>query len=92
MGIIPKPMTKAELASESNFPQVHKAAIERAIDNCTRDEPEDKQWPDYYRGDQVETMRGLEISEGDELADDEYDNECVWFMAGWKARDRLKGN
>jgi len=88
MAIIPKPMTKEELASNSEIPQVHIAAIERAIDNFTLDEPEDKQWPNYYRGSQVDTLSGLELSEDDEVADDEYEDECVWFMAGWKARDQ----
>lgn len=88
MGILSKPMTKEELASNSEIPQVHKAAIERAIDNFTLDEPEDKQWPDYYRGAQVDTLSGLELSEEDEVADDEYEDECVWFMTGWKARDQ----
>lgn len=88
MAIIPKPMTKEELASNSEIPEVHKAAIERAIDNWSLDEPEDKQWPDYYRGNQVEVLNGLELSEADEVADDEYDDECVWFEAGWKARDQ----
>ncbi|KKM68159.1 hypothetical protein LCGC14_1463750 [marine sediment metagenome] len=90
MTLIPKPMTKEELASDTEIPQAHKAAIERAIYNWSLDEPEDKQWPDYYRGDQVEALRGFVLSEDDEVADDEYDDECVWFGAGWKARDRLK--
>ena len=90
MTVIAKPMTKEELASNSDIPQVHKAAIERAIENWTLDEPE--QWPDYYRGEQVETLLGLVLSEDDKVDDDEYDDECVWFMTGWKAKDRLNSS
>lgn len=84
-----KPMTKEELASNIGIPQKYKDAIERAIGNWTLAEPEDKQWPDYYRGHQVEVLLDFELSEDDEVADDEYDTECVWFLTGWKARDQL---
>ena len=91
MAIIPKPMTKEELADNGEIPQIHKAAIERAIENWSLDEPEDEQWPDYYRGEQVQTLLELVLSQDDEVDDYQYDRECVWFMAGWKARERLSG-
>ena len=83
-----KPMTKDELAAMPGFPQVHKDALEKAIWNgVLTDDPEDKEWPDYFRAEEVECQLGCLISEDDELEDGEYETECIWFSCGWKARN-----
>jgi len=85
MATMSKPVAKEGLASNSEIPQVYKAAIERAIDEWHLDGPEDKQWPDYFRGELVDMLNEWELSEDDPVADDEYDEACIWFQAGWKA-------
>lgn len=83
--IIPKPITKEELEKLANFPKVHKEAIESAIGEFVLDDPEDKIWPDYFRGEMVNVQQGMEISEDDELERGTYETECVWFQSGWMA-------
>lgn len=82
----PKPMTEQELKNLTNFPEVHKKAIEHAIWESTGpDDPEDKVWPDYFRAEEVACQLGCKISEDDKLAENEYEGDCVWFQSGWKA-------
>lgn len=84
-----KPMTREELEARTDIPEVHKKAIEHAIwESVDPDDPEDKVWPDYFRAEEVECQLGCQISEEDELDDDEYENDCVWFVVGWKAREK----
>ncbi|MBA7602298.1 hypothetical protein ES703_09386 [subsurface metagenome] len=86
-----KPMTKEELERRTDIPEVHKKAIEHAIwEGVDPDDPEDKVWPDYFRADEVECQLGCQISEDDELEDDEYETECIWFQVGWKARENME--
>lgn len=89
MARVAKPLTKEELAALPDLPQAYKDAIECSLLNWSDpDDPEDKVWPDYFRGEVVESLRGCAISDDDELVDDEYDTKCVWFQCGWKARER----
>ena len=88
-----KPMTEEELAAKDDIPQVHKDAIEQSIRNWSLpDDPEDKEWPDYFRAAEVQCQLGCEIGEDDELEDGEYDTDCVWFAAGWKARGNTESS
>lgn len=83
--VIPKPITKEGLASLKGFPELHKKAIESAIGQYMGDDPEDKIWPDYFRGEMVECQSAMVISEDDKLGDGEYETEAVWFLSGWMA-------
>ena len=77
------PMTKED--------EVHKKAIEHAIwEGVDPDDPEDKVWPDYFRANEVRCQLGCELHDDDELDDHEYVTDCVWFQAGWKARENMK--
>ena len=86
-----KPMTKEELELRRAVPEVYKKAIEHSIwESAFPEELEDKVWPDYFRADEVETLLGCELHEEDELDEDEFVTECMWFGAGWKAREQAK--
>ncbi|MBA7468392.1 hypothetical protein ES707_03640 [subsurface metagenome] len=86
-----KPMTREELEARTDIPEVHKKAIEHAIwEGVDPDDPEDKVWPDYFRAAEVECQLGCQLSDDDELEDDEYETDCVWFAAGWKAREKAQ--
>ena len=86
-----KPMTKEELEKRTDIPEVHKKAIEHAIwEGVDPEDPEDKVWPDYFRAEEVECQLGCELHDDDELDDDEYVTDAVWFEVGWKAREKMK--
>ena len=51
--------------------------------------PLDKVWPDYFRASEVRCQLGCELNEDDELDAQEYVTDCVWFAAGWKARENM---
>ena len=85
-----KPMTKEELERRTDIPQVHKKAIEHAIwESVDSEDPEDKVWPDYFRADEVECQLGCELHDDDELKNNEYVSDCMWFASGWKARENM---
>ena len=85
------PMTKEELEKRTDIPEVYKKAIEHAIWEWSNpNDPEDEVWPDYFRADEVECLLGGELQDDDKLVSDEYETDCVWFEAGWKARENMK--
>ena len=83
--IIPKPMTKDELATSEEITRNHVEAIEKAIGEFVLDEPEDKVWPDYFRGNIFEVLSNVILDPDEKVKDSEYETECVWFQAGWMA-------
>ena len=82
-------MTKEQLAN-ANIPENHKQAIEEAIRQGTNpNEPEDLNWPDYFRGEMAETLSACAWTkeEAEETLDPlEYQTECNLFSAGWMAK------
>lgn len=82
-----KPMTKEELEVQRGIPAVYKKAIEHAIfEMSIPDEPEDAEWPDYFRGNVVDMELRCALPENAELDDHFYVTEAGWFQAGWKAK------
>ncbi len=82
-----KPMTKEDLEVQRGIPTAYKKAIEHAIfEMSIPDEPEDAEWPDYFRGEVVEVEVNSVLNEDDEVDDHFYVTEAGWFQAGWKAR------
>ncbi|MBA7677812.1 hypothetical protein ES703_86076 [subsurface metagenome] len=79
-------LTKELLAEMVNFPEAHKKAIEHAIWEMTLpDDPRDHRWPNHFRAAEVNCQLECQISDDDKPAEDEYEGDCVWFGAGWKA-------
>ena len=82
-----KPMTKEELEAQRCLPTVYKKAIEHAIfEMSIPDDPDDAEWPDYFRGEVMATEEHSALNEDDEIDDHFYVTEAAWFQAGWKAR------
>lgn len=62
-----KPMTKEDLEVQRGIPTAYKKAIEHAIfEMSIPDEPEDAEWPDYFRGEVVEVEVNSVLNEDDE--------------------------
>ena len=89
--MIPEPysMTEKELQKLPGIPEAYKAAIEHAIyEMALPDDPADKVWPDYFRGEVVETEKAFVLNEWDKVEEDHYCQYAGWFQAGWKARGK----
>jgi len=84
-----EPMTKEQLAAQTDIPEGCKAAIEHAIWECTlpSDPNEDKTWADHFRALEVQCERECEPL--NEYAIDEYEKEATWFKSGWEAREEI---
>lgn len=79
-------LTKEQLVEMADFPEAHKKAIEHAIWEMTSpDDTRDHRWPNHFRAAEVTCQLECQISDDDKLAKDEYEMDCVWFGAGWKA-------
>lgn len=80
-----KPITKEELEKRAEIPKVHREAIEHALWEMVLPEPEDEIWPDYFRAEEVAVLSACVLSEEDFVDKGEYNSDCGWFQAGWKA-------
>ena len=84
-----KPMTKEDLEKQVAIPEAYKKAIEHAIfEMSIPDDPEDTEWPDYFRGHVVDMELDCVLKKDDEIDDHFYTTEAGWFQAGWKARGK----
>lgn len=89
MSDVPFKLTKEDLEKQVGIPDVLKEAIEHAIfEMALPDDPEDREWPDYFRAEVVKIESECTIAPGVEVDNNFYSTEAVWFQAGWKARGR----
>ena len=89
MSEVPAKLAKEDLEKQLGIPEVYKKAIEHALfEMAIPDDPEDKEWPDYFRAEVVKVEQGCALNDDDELAGNFYDTEAAWFQAGWKAREK----
>jgi len=90
MSEMPIKLTKEDLEKQVGIPEVLKKAIEHALfEMAIPEDPEDKVWPDYFRGEVVSVEIKSVIAPGVEVDDDFYTTEAAWFQAGWKAREKV---
>ena len=81
-----KPMTKEELAAQTDLHPQFVACIENAIWETTVD-GDDLLWADYFRAHAVEVERDCEPKS--EYSRDEWDTEACYFHCGWVERQTL---
>jgi len=83
---MPKRLTAEELAEIPNIPGKYKEAIEYAIWDAIADSPpSDNIWSEYFRAAMVEELLDFELSDDDHMCENEFGEECVWFLEGWNA-------
>ena len=82
-------LNKEDLEKQLSIPEVYKKAIEHAIfEMSIADDPEDAEWPDYFRWEIVTMELNCALKEDAEIDDHFYTTEAAWFQAGWKAREK----
>ena len=82
-------LSKEDLEKQIGIPDILKRAIEHAIfEMALPDDPEDGEWPDYFRAEVVMVESSCELTPGVEVDDQFYTTEAGWFQAGWKAQKK----
>jgi len=85
----PAKLTKEELQKQVGLPAVYKEAIEHAIvDMFALDDADEALCSNYFRAEVVACESENELRNDDELKEDEYSLQAIWFIAGWSARQR----